>query len=730
MNPPCRAPRLLLALCDYVFLFLAIAALLNLLACGNPQNKTGSALLVEPATLDFGSVSPGSNTVTRTLKLTNTGAVPIRLQALSLAPNAAFTVQRWSGPVTLLSGQNSQVLVAFSPNVASTYSGTMLLSAAYASDITSTSQGGEKLHSSGGWVKWTQKVALQAKASSSNTVSLSVRPNSVSLQSGQGYQFNATVTGQNKSVNWTANLGSVTSGGWYTAPVVSQNTQDTVIASSTANPSSYAVALVSIASVSSGNPSSITVSLSPSSVTVQPGQSLQFASQVTGASNTSVTWTAALGSISSTGLYKAPNFAPTADRISAVSVVDPSKYANASVTVQNVQIPNAGTWTVGHQQPVTQQYYPNSLVTTRLPSDIMSHLAPNSGTIINNVFYYDASTNYTVLYELPSQGSATAQMAFYYSTDSDPIYKVLSCENVPSNSRYSPVNKYFHLSNQAMPTINQSGSDSFMLFWDQSTDIDATPGGRILSLYNPHASLPNCGCTTTSCADSNNSCQISSSNGSGYAHYCEIGFPNDQVVYGMDKSSGGYGSIHFQAAAGFLRDNEIISGTVNHALLLNTYCVTSGVVFPGTGYGANNCTNSSPPPADGDLNNHPHVGSLIFIDSSYNCDALPQWQRGVCHAMQTYGGYVTDTGGYSTAGGFATVRAESGVSYALAGVTWPFLAYIQTQSGNGLALRGSPVNGANMPFFNMPGVQSHLHVADPCVAAAMAGMTVAQGACP
>jgi hypothetical protein len=731
MNPPCRTPRHLHALCDNpVLFFLIFAALLNLLGCGTPQGSTGLVLRAQPANLDFGTVSPGSKTVTRALKLTNMGAFPIRLQALSLVPSSAFTVQGWSGPVTLLSGQDYQVLVAFSPNLASNYSGTILLSAAYAGDMTSGAHWGETLHASGRSLQWTQTVALHAKASSNNTVSLSVRPNSVNLHSGQGYQFSAVVTGENKSVNWIANLGTITAGGWYTAPAVSQNTQDTVIATSAANPYSYAVALVSVSPVSIGNSSSIAVSLSPNSASVQPGHSLQFTSQVTGTSNTGVTWTAALGSISPSGLYTAPSLAPTVDTISAVSVADPSKYAKASVAVQSAQIPNAGTWTVANQQPVTQQYYPNSLVTTPLPSNVMSHLASNSSTIINNVFYYDASQNYAVLYELPSQGSASAQMAFYYSTASDPIYKVLSCANVPSDSRYNPVNKYFHLSNQAMPTINQSGSDSFMLLWDQSTDIDSTPGGRILSLYNPHVSLPNCNCTTTACADTNTSCQISGSSGNGYGHYCEIGFPNDQVVYGMDKSSGGYGSIHFQAAAGFLRDNEIIGGTVNHALLLNTYCVTSGVVFPGTGYGANNCTNSSPPPADGDFNNHPHVGSLIFIDSSYNCDALPQWQRGVCHAMQTYGGYITDTGGYSTAGGFGTVRVESGVSYALAGVSWPFLAYIQTQSGNGLTLRGSPVNGANMPFFNMPGVQSHLHVADPCVAETMAGMTVNQGACP
>jgi hypothetical protein len=380
---------------------------------------------------------------------------------------------------------------------------------------------------------------------------------------------------------------------------------------------------------------------------------------------------------------------------------------------------SSGKYTPLQQQLVTSQYYAGSLVTTPLPADVDRHRAINSDAIISNVYFPGAHLNVTALYDLPTSGTAASQMAFYYSDASDPIYKVLpsACTYAPSDSKYNPVGKYFHLTKQALPS-NTNG-DSFMLLWDQSSDIDKTPGGRILSFYNPHTSLPNCSCSTKACADATPACQISSALGSGWGRYCEVGFPNETVVQGRDKSSGGYGSLHFQAGAGFLRDREIINGSVSHALILNTYCVSPpAVVFPATGYGANLCSNAKPRPPD--LNNHPHVGSLIYIDRGYNCDSLPHWQRGVCHALQTYGGYVSDTGGYD--GIFGIVRAEGGMGYSVAGLPWPFLDYIKGQSGNGLQLRGSPVNGANLPFFNMSGVQSHLHVADPCITKRMAGV--------
>jgi len=57
--------------------------------------------------------------------------------------------------------------------------------------------------------------------------------------------------------------------------------------------------------ITSGPPTS-TVTVSPSSVTLQPGGAQTFTATVSGTSNQGVTWTATNGSITSNGLYTAP----------------------------------------------------------------------------------------------------------------------------------------------------------------------------------------------------------------------------------------------------------------------------------------------------------------------------------------------------------------------------------------------------------------------------------------
>jgi hypothetical protein len=69
----------------------------------------------------------------------------------------------------------------------------------------------------------------------------------------------------------------------------------------------------------------------------------QFTATVTNTTNTAVTWyvnhlqggNAALGTISTSGLYKAPNLAPLpmTVTVTAISQADPGKTANASVTL-------------------------------------------------------------------------------------------------------------------------------------------------------------------------------------------------------------------------------------------------------------------------------------------------------------------------------------------------------------------------------------------------------------
>jgi Domain of unknown function (DUF4082)/Cohesin domain len=81
----------------------------------------------------------------------------------------------------------------------------------------------------------------------------------------------------------------------------------------------------------------VAVSLSPSNVTLGPGSTQQFTATVSGASNTSVTWSlsSSTGAISSSGLYTAPSSMSTQQTVTvrATSIADATKSATATVTV-------------------------------------------------------------------------------------------------------------------------------------------------------------------------------------------------------------------------------------------------------------------------------------------------------------------------------------------------------------------------------------------------------------
>lgn len=81
----------------------------------------------------------------------------------------------------------------------------------------------------------------------------------------------------------------------------------------------------------------VSVSVSPTGASLFDGQTQQFTSTVTGAANTSVTWTLSpnVGTISASGLYTAPTPITTLQSITvtATSVADAAKSASATVTL-------------------------------------------------------------------------------------------------------------------------------------------------------------------------------------------------------------------------------------------------------------------------------------------------------------------------------------------------------------------------------------------------------------
>lgn len=171
---------------------------------------------------------------------------------------------------------------------------------------------------------------------------VNINPASVSVQTGKQVQFTASVVNtSNTAVTWQVNgttggssgTGTITTGGLYTAPSSVPSGQITVTAVSQADSSVSASAMVTV-TVSTG-----TLSISPSSATVLAGATEQFTATMSGASAV-VTWqvngttggTAALGTISGTGLYTAPTTPPSSEKVT-VTAVEANASASAAVTV-------------------------------------------------------------------------------------------------------------------------------------------------------------------------------------------------------------------------------------------------------------------------------------------------------------------------------------------------------------------------------------------------------------
>jgi hypothetical protein len=116
-----------------------------------------------------------------------------------------------------------------------------------------------------------------------------------------------------------------------------------------------ACAGVSVPANSSSPPSGVLVTVSPATATLVSAGTQQFHASVTGTSNTTVTWSASLGTISSGGLYQAPTVTVSTNAtVTATSGADSTKSGTASVTV------TAGS----------SSSFPLSVATTSLPAAV------------------------------------------------------------------------------------------------------------------------------------------------------------------------------------------------------------------------------------------------------------------------------------------------------------------------------------------------------------------------
>jgi hypothetical protein len=191
---------------------------------------------------------------------------------------------------------------------------------------------------------------------------ITMSPKSAALQIGTSLDLSATVTGPADTgviwqvldngtgvVNGNTTVGTIVPGNGtavYTAPAqVPSGGSATIRAVSHAQPNVYAQCVVTITTTP---PNVATVTISPTSATVEAGTFFIFTGDVVGVTNTAILWqvngvtggTEGTGTIvavpnTNTAIYNAPAKEPTPNivTVTAVSAAQPNKFDSASVTI-------------------------------------------------------------------------------------------------------------------------------------------------------------------------------------------------------------------------------------------------------------------------------------------------------------------------------------------------------------------------------------------------------------
>lgn len=199
-----------------------------------------------------------------------------------------------------------------------------------------------------------------ASSSYSPLISVSIDRHSARVHVNQSVQFTATVyNSTNTAVTWSVSgtgcsgtaCGMVSSAGLYTAPGSVPSPAEVVVkATSVADPSKSNTATVTILPA-------VVVTVSSPYQTLATGWTLRFSAVVQNADDSGVTWTvsgpgctgAECGTISSSGLYKAPSQVPPAPgvTITATSVEDPYTSGSATVVIVPSGLSVEWTWVSG-----------------------------------------------------------------------------------------------------------------------------------------------------------------------------------------------------------------------------------------------------------------------------------------------------------------------------------------------------------------------------------------------
>jgi hypothetical protein len=316
--------------------------------------------------------APSSISATQTVTITATSAADSTKFAsavVTLTPPVSVTI---SPAAVTLSGSQTQQFVA-------SVTGTSNTSVTWTMNPSVGTLSTSGLYTAPSSVSVTQTVTITATSAANSTyasaivtliptTSMTISPSSISLSASQTQQFVISVTSTavtpavSPAVTWSMNpnVGTLAAGGLYTAPSnISAVQTVTITATNTANSSKFASAIVTLMPT-------VSVKISPASVSLSSSQTQQFAASVTGSGNTAVTWSMnpSLGTLSAAGLYTAPASigATQTVTIKATSAANSAIFAIATITLVPPASVSISPTSVSLSSSQTQQFTANIAV--------------------------------------------------------------------------------------------------------------------------------------------------------------------------------------------------------------------------------------------------------------------------------------------------------------------------------------------------------------------------------
>ena len=309
--------------------------------------------------------------------------------------------------------------------------------------------------------------------------SITLTPSSVSLQSAQTQQFavSATMsdgsTQNNSAVTWSATGGTVSTGGLYTAGGTAGSFR--VIATSTNGHADTSTVTVTVPAATAAS-----ISLTPSSVSLQSAQTQQFAVSATMSdgstqTNPAVTWSATGGTVSTGGLYTAGGTAGT------FRVIAITSNGRADTSTVNLTIPAAtitalvltpGSVTLQSSQ--TQQYAVSATMsdgsTQNNPTVTWS---ATGGSMSGSAMYTAGSTTGSYRVIATASGKADTSTVTISAPSSGPGYR----QHEPAG--YTTIADQGFSSLTAAGWIVESGSPSIV----SDATGTASPGSVVRASY-------------------------------------------------------------------------------------------------------------------------------------------------------------------------------------------------------------------------------------------------------